>query len=232
MSVSALSVYGASPSAFGLPMPANTTEKANQATWRDWQPPDVPEPMALLTRDEFLARLHRRGVDVEENDLRYWEYEGILPRAIRQWDAGAKARRAYYPLWMMAPVVALRELRREGFPLRDILPYLPLAATEAAQGLHGGGISNHKPENEDRERAIDGWVLSSALAVIRLVAVVPTLRRYIQLLDRVEGKETSWGELLLTDTTGNVRSGGEFSMLDEKGHPRARPRPKNHGSEE
>jgi hypothetical protein len=214
-------VYGADVGALGFFMPAKTTEKANQATWRDWQPPDVPEPTVLLTRDEFLARLQRRGVDVEENDLRYWEYEGILPRAVRQWDPEAKARRAYYPLWMMAPVVALRELRRDGLPLRDILPYLKFAATDAAQGLHGGGITNHKPEDKDKERAIDSWVLSSALAAIWLVAVVPTLRRYVQLLDRIEGKETWSGELVLADADGDERRRAPFSMLDEQGHLRS-----------
>jgi DNA-binding transcriptional MerR regulator len=96
--------------------------KPKRITWRDWMPEGSPEPQTLLTRDEFLARLNAQNVNVDESDLRYWEYSGILPRAIKKWHENANY--VFYPRWMLQTVTLLRGLRDAGLPLRDIPHYL------------------------------------------------------------------------------------------------------------
>ncbi len=92
--------------------------KGNRETWRDWLPPGAEVPTELLTRDELLERLRHWRVDATEADLRYWEYEGILPRPVRQRHEGAT--RAVYPSWFPLLVRQLRRLQREGFNLGEI----------------------------------------------------------------------------------------------------------------
>ncbi len=103
-----------------------TTEaptKPKRETWRDWRPADAPEPERLYTRDELLELLERMGVDATESDLRYWEYGGVLPRAVRQWHRGAV--RAVYPDDVAYLVKELRRLQRyEGLSLEEIAPRL------------------------------------------------------------------------------------------------------------
>src|SRR3954462_8013493 len=129
---SATPVLGNRASPSGNLMPSKTTEQPKE-TWRDWMPLDSADPSPLLSRVEFLERLSRRGFDVEERSLRFWEHKGVLPRAVLRWDPDAKAPRAYYPLWMFAPVVLLHELQRGGMPLRDISPRLRAIAESAIQ---------------------------------------------------------------------------------------------------
>lgn len=113
---------------------------STQVTWRSWAPDDLPEVAPLLTRDEFLERLAQHGVDVTEETLRWWEWEGYLPRPELRWDPEVKARRALYPSWMLAAVFALRELQAQGCHLKDMGPALKDAVQRAARAIqHGAG---------------------------------------------------------------------------------------------
>ncbi len=91
-------------------MPAEAKPSRRQGTWREWQPPDVPEPTQLHTRDQILARIERLGIDATLSDLRYWEYIGALPGPVRRWHMGAT--RALYPAWYIALVQHLRRLQQ------------------------------------------------------------------------------------------------------------------------
>ena len=104
---------------------AETTKPARE-TWRDWLPPDAPEP-ELLTREQLVARLREAGIDADVSDLRYWEYHGILPRPVRQRHDGAT--RAVYPDWFVWLVGLLREYQgRDNKSLQEIGPALRFAA--------------------------------------------------------------------------------------------------------
>lgn len=71
----------------------------NKETWRDWMPPDMPEPAEgdLITRGELLQRLRDRNVVICPRTLQLWESMGIVPRPIRRWNNGGP--RALYPPW-------------------------------------------------------------------------------------------------------------------------------------
>ncbi|MDP9362898.1 MAG: hypothetical protein M3Q10_01485 [Chloroflexota bacterium] len=104
-------------------MAANAPATLRRETWRDWRSADAPEPEQLYTRDELLELLARMGIDATESDLRYWEYGGVLPRAVRQWHDGAV--RAVYPDDVAYWVKELRRLQRyEGLSLEEIAPRL------------------------------------------------------------------------------------------------------------
>ncbi len=96
---------------------AKTTKPAGE-TWRDWLPPNAPEP-ALLTREELLAELRAQGLDdVTERSLRYWENQGVLPRPVQQKRDGTF--RAIYPRWYPRLVEQVRRLQRHGYSLQEI----------------------------------------------------------------------------------------------------------------
>ena len=114
---------GATLSGMGTaPAPTGRTTKGSTATWRDWLPKGAPEPDDLLTREEVLDRLRSWSVEATVNDLRYWEYEGILPRAVKRQHDGAV--RAVYPEWFPHLVRHLRDLQAEGLTLNQITPRL------------------------------------------------------------------------------------------------------------
>ncbi len=120
-------------------MPTEAPAKPKRETWRDWMreaAPEVPEPTALLTREEFLAELNRLGLDVDEGTLRSWEYHGILPRIVRRWDPAIRANRGYYPGWMIAVIFLLRELQRSGLSLQQIASRLRAHAGAIIRGAH------------------------------------------------------------------------------------------------
>lgn len=95
----------------------------NRSTWRDCLPPDAPVPAELFTREQLLTQLKRWRVEATEADLRYWEYEGVLPRPVRQWHEGAV--RALYPAWFVPLVQHLRALQRRGLTLDEIAARMP-----------------------------------------------------------------------------------------------------------
>jgi hypothetical protein len=230
MSVSVLSVYSADRGALGLAMPGET-HKPNQETWRDWVPPGIDTPLPLITRDELLARLQQRNIDVKLSDLRYWEYEGILPRPERKWDPAVKARRAYYPIPIMASIMALRELQGAGLQLRDITPSLPVAFARATHELskYEAMVKEHGPLKRDEtmsdDDVIDTVVLAvatqSILETVLHGSVLPVLARYARLLDRCHlvtqgAKHTHFVELMFTDATGKPTSAfHQFSIRDD-----------------
>ncbi|MDP9470624.1 MAG: hypothetical protein M3Q71_08145 [Chloroflexota bacterium] len=113
--------------------------KPKRETWRDWArdaAPDVPEPTELLSREGFLAELNRLSLDVDEGDLRFWEYHGVLPRVVRQWDPERRANVARYPPWMIAAVLLLRESQGAGLSLQQIASRLRSHAGPIIRGAH------------------------------------------------------------------------------------------------
>ncbi len=100
-------------------MPAETAA-ANRETWIDWLSEGESEPdyEDLLTRDELLEDLRRREIEATDRDLKFWEYEGILPRPVRRWHKGAV--RAVYPDWYASLVWEIRSLQRHGYTLEQI----------------------------------------------------------------------------------------------------------------
>jgi len=97
---------------------SNDPTTSRRETWRDWLK-DKPEPTTLYTRDEIAEMAS--GVDkISGNDIRYWEYQGVLPRSIRQWHNGAA--RAVYPEWYAHLARMVRSLQRHGLGLDEIGP--------------------------------------------------------------------------------------------------------------
>ena len=120
-----------------------TTKRATQGnteTWRDWLSPGAPEPEALLTREEVIDRLRSWGIKATMADLRYWEYEGILPRPVRQ--RHADAVRAVYPDWFPHLVRQLRDLQGAGLTLNAIAPRLRTHA-RLMHAFDQGSASTH-----------------------------------------------------------------------------------------
>ena len=91
-------------------------------TWRAWLPPGFPEPSPdeMLTRDEVLAELRERGIDIPERTLKSWQARGLLPRPTRHWRDGAP--RGLYPDFFPNTVAYLHELQENGTPLHRLGP--------------------------------------------------------------------------------------------------------------
>ncbi len=100
-------------------------------TWEDWVSGETTKPTRLLSRDELIAEIRTWGTDVTVSDIRFWEYEGILPRAVKRWHEGAN--RVFYPLWMAALIMTLRALQDAGMSLRNIAPILREKAQDFAE---------------------------------------------------------------------------------------------------
>ncbi len=116
--------------------------KSKRETWRDWLPPSAPLPEVLYTRDELVRELERLdlGPRVTARDIAYWESEGIIPTAVRQWHNGAV--RAIYPEWILWLIVELRTLQGEGYNLNQIALKLrsPLRVYLADQMPHNDAV--------------------------------------------------------------------------------------------
>jgi len=121
-------VHGAIPGAIGMPMPAKPTANPKQPNWFDLLPDGAPRPPleALLTREELLEELQRRGVDVDQVTLMYWERRGMLPRAVRRYRDGRA--HALYPAHAISAVAHLRELQTTGRTLKEIMPLMRMWA--------------------------------------------------------------------------------------------------------
>jgi len=220
-----------------------TSDPAKHETWLDppWTQPNTHTPERLiLNRDEFIARLRKLQdapsgeitlapleLNVKESDLRYWEYEGILPKPVRKWDPEVKARRAYYPVWLIASIITLRELQREGYQLRDIAPVLPAAAIRAAEML--AMIFDPEPPPDFFDRAIteddviNGFIIAEAIRTVTdkvfYTEVVPSLERYARLHERYGANETRGIDLRFEEVGGGERRAG-FVMRDKEGRYR------------
>jgi len=221
----AISAVYASVDALGRVMTTETKTKPKQETWREWLPAGIPEPATLLSRAEFLELLQRWHIDATEADLRWWEWEGYLPRPVRQWDPIAKARRAYYPMWLMASVFALRELQHEGRQLRDMAPALRDAASRAAWDLHDKTpiVQSADREGHTEEQVLGTFVVIAGMdAVSNLVfrdEVKPALLRLARLNDRyeqavrpAEHHPTRKVAVIFTDDAGKERRAFDFTI--------------------
>src|SRR5687768_14743350 len=71
--------------------------KPRRETWRDWMPPDAPEP-ELLTEADLLAFVNAAGIPVASADLRSWQAAGAIPNGTRRRAGGTTE--ALYPRWM------------------------------------------------------------------------------------------------------------------------------------
>lgn len=119
--------------------PTEPATKGGTETWKDWLPADAAEPAELITRDELIARLAAMGAEVNTANLRYWEYVGIVPRAVKRWHDGAV--RAVYPAWMGYLVFALRDRQEVGLTLPQIARWIRgnfdrFVATNAADDIN------------------------------------------------------------------------------------------------
>jgi hypothetical protein len=106
---------------------AKTGRKAEQVTedgktWRDYLPPLVATP-TLITRAELLAQVPQWSADVSERTLRFWETEGVLPRAVRQ--KHHSVVQAVYPSWFVLVVAAVYHHRQHGWSLPAIAAEMP-----------------------------------------------------------------------------------------------------------
>jgi DNA-binding transcriptional MerR regulator len=129
--MSMVHVYGAQLGAIGPPMPATETAtqpKPKRETWLDLLPPGAPRPPLeeLMTREELLEELQRRGVDVTETALVAWEKRGFAPRAIRSRRASTSV--ALYPEFAIPALVQLRTLHEQGYTLKKIAPLVRMWA--------------------------------------------------------------------------------------------------------
>jgi hypothetical protein len=117
-------VYRADPGTPGLSMPAEPTEKPSRKreTWRDWVLPGfvVPDDEELITREELLGQLQTQGVEVDVDDLRNWQTQGVIPYGERVWHKETGRTRVVYPTWMVPVLAQLRHLQGKGKTLQDI----------------------------------------------------------------------------------------------------------------
>ena len=99
-------------------MPHSKTEPTKAPTWLDLMPADAPMP-ELLPRDEFLARLRDRGVDLTPATFHYYRHRGILPRPIRRRVDGVT--QAVYAPWLVPVVEAIKNMQAQGKSLDEIV---------------------------------------------------------------------------------------------------------------
>ncbi len=121
-------VYGADLGAFGLPMPAKPKAQPKRETWLDLLPEGAARPSLeeLMTREEVLEELQRRGVDVTETALVAWEKRGFAPRAIRSRRDNRSV--ALYPAYAINAIAHLRTLHEQGYTLKQIAPLVRMWA--------------------------------------------------------------------------------------------------------
>lgn len=177
-------------------MPAESPPATKRETWRDWMPEGAPEP-ELLSRAELLDQLKAWRVDATERDLRFWEYEGILPRSIRRSHNGAV--RAVYPKWYAYLPRRVRTWQRLGFSLEQIRRRI------RAYAKYELGIS---PAPED---ALDQEIRQHRMGPaiegpedIRLPqAMISELERLARWHERITGSPTDHVEVWVVDSEGN-----------------------------
>ncbi len=193
-------------------MTATETQIKKRETWRAWMPADSAEPTTLLSREEFIERVNRFGADVDEGDLRYWEYQGILPRVVKKWSG--KANRAYYPLWLVSIVVFLRELQRAGLSLQEIAPMLrqrtprAVSMAETIERLrHDGRLSDADEQNLLADTAVE--FMTEAMSKV----LEDFGRRYA----RLTGEEVAQARVEFYDRQGRHVGGSHPIFVGEDG---------------
>ncbi|MDP9470571.1 MAG: hypothetical protein M3Q71_07875 [Chloroflexota bacterium] len=175
-------------------MSGETTPKAKPETWLDWLPAGAPEP-ELLSRDEVLARLQERGVDVSSSDLRYWEYAGVLPRPIRRWHQGAT--RAVYPGFAVPLIADIRRRQRSRVPLDQIGPQI----RERGRFMVALSVGGDPSTDEGLARLFAA--MDHALDDARPTpALIDEVGRLVERRERLTGIPIKHVELRVTDARG------------------------------
>lgn len=167
-------------------MASEAPAKPKHETWLDWLSPGQAEPRPLITREELVERVRELGVKAGPGDIRFWESEGILPRAVKRWHNGAT--RALYPNWMPYVVVSLRDHQANGVPLSEIAERL--RATFYRSGEKAGGsalITN----------------VEQSVLVFGHEAMQPALLAYIRRFEQRTGKKVGSVEVRLLDWQNN-----------------------------
>ena len=175
---------------------AEAPVKQKHETWRDWLPPNEPEP-PLLTRAQVLARLESWRLDVTERDLRFWEAKGVLPRPVRRSHGGAV--RAVYPDWYPPLVREVRRLQRFGFSL-DRIRRKTRAFARYTMDI-----------NDDPGNPLDDEILEHRIGIViegpedvRLPdAAVEGLRQLARWHERITGVPTDQVIAFVVDAEGN-----------------------------
>ncbi len=193
-------------------MAANAPTKPKRETWRDWQPADSAEPATLLSREELIERVNRFGAEVDEGDLRYWEYQTVLPRVVKRWSNGAN--RAYYPLWMVSIVVFLRELQRAGLSLQEIGPMLRQRVPTAVSMAETIERLREKGKLSDAEE--QGLLASTAVEFMTEV-VGRILADFGQRYGRLTGVDVAQARVEFYDRQGRHVGGSHPIFVGEDG---------------
>jgi len=94
--------------------------------WTAWVPTNRNSMDELITRDEIVDRVRQSGIHVTADDLRYWERQSVLPRAIRR--RRGNATYALFPEWYVQLVIWIRAWQQQGMRLREIRPLLRVRA--------------------------------------------------------------------------------------------------------
>ncbi len=173
-------------------MPTTTPAKPNKATWEDWVREGAPDPHDdLITRDQLLDLLHSADFPITPRELQYWETAGALPRAVKRSHMGAI--RALYPAWILDLVPRVRELRRQGLPLREI----------------GAHLQNHIAQEENARRAQRDLLFWRA----------PTLTIHRGTYEVDPNDPASWAAIRRAVQTAIGSSEGELAaILDKRAH--------------
>ncbi len=189
-----------------------TTPKENRETWQDWMPADLPAPTRLLTRNELIDQLQAAGVAVSASDLRYWEYEGVLPRAVRQWRDGANW--VVYPRWIASTIALLRALQRaSSLSLQEIAPILEQESGRLARQSAGlEQIENDRP-GSDIPISMFLWL---GLDRFTQVSLGPSLNEHARVVSELFGKSVGSIRLEVLDREGESIAGGSYVHVPTK----------------
>ena len=108
-----------------------TVKRSKRETWRDWLGNAQPARSVLISRRDLVEYARNIGVDVTENDLRYWQGIGAVPYPVIA--RSGRTGHAVYPFWFVELVVVLRQMQQQGVMLEDIGPALRTLAPKIAK---------------------------------------------------------------------------------------------------
>lgn len=99
-------------------------EQATVETEPRWK---AAGPPYLLTREELLAELRKRGIKASDRQIKSWVTYGLIPRPTRRAPPGAAERRAHalYPIWTVGLVVDLLARLRLGASIEELKSLAP-----------------------------------------------------------------------------------------------------------
>ena len=79
--------------------------------------------MRYLRKTEIVDRLKKRGIEFKNNPsmtLRYYENEGLIPRAVSHGFGRGKGKASFYPEITIEMITKLRDLKENGYKLKLI----------------------------------------------------------------------------------------------------------------